>query len=192
MPSLVWILPVVWEENGDKQTNRQTDRQTHLSVLLYINIFDKNFVLVPPPLFSPTRTKKIVPPSLVESRYSTPPPGQTPRIRMIVTKINHFPLVKSNVLVNLESTHTPPPGRKDASRVPERDDVRECRAPGMTKKKLANKGFGRCSSVTDTTFCSKCRICHSTSSMAKCATQKKSRKIVAFDSLLYKKTVFHW
>ncbi len=25
MPSLVWIHPVVWEENGDKQTNKQTD-----------------------------------------------------------------------------------------------------------------------------------------------------------------------
>ena len=30
--------------------------------------------------------------------------------------------------------YTPPPGRKDASRVPERDGVRESRAPGMTKK----------------------------------------------------------
>ncbi len=30
--------------------------------------------------------------------------------------------------------HTPPPGRKDASRVPERDGVRESRVPGMTKK----------------------------------------------------------
>ncbi len=33
--------------------------------------------------------------------------------------------------------HTPPPGRKDASRVPERDGVRESRAPGMAKKNLA-------------------------------------------------------
>ncbi len=32
--------------------------------------------------------------------------------------------------------HTLPPGRKDVSRVPERDGVRESRAPGMTKKKL--------------------------------------------------------
>ncbi len=30
--------------------------------------------------------------------------------------------------------HTPPPGRNDASRVPERDGVCENRAPGMTKK----------------------------------------------------------
>ncbi len=28
----------------------------------------------------------------------------------------------------------PPPGRKDASRVPERDGLRKSRAPGMTKK----------------------------------------------------------
>ena len=30
MPSLVQIRPVVWEENGDKQTDRQTDRHTFL------------------------------------------------------------------------------------------------------------------------------------------------------------------
>ncbi len=30
--------------------------------------------------------------------------------------------------------YTPPPGRKDVSRVPEGDGVRESRAPGMTKK----------------------------------------------------------
>ncbi len=30
--------------------------------------------------------------------------------------------------------HTPPPGCKDLSRVPERDGVRESQAPGMTKK----------------------------------------------------------
>ncbi len=33
MPILVQIRPVVWEENGDKQTNKQTDRQTHLFAL---------------------------------------------------------------------------------------------------------------------------------------------------------------
>ena len=31
---------------------------------------------------------------------------------------------------------TPPPGRKDASKVPEWDGVRESQAPGMTKKPL--------------------------------------------------------
>ena len=37
---------------------------------------------------------------------------------------------------SLEPKHpyTPPPGRKDVSRVPERNGVRESRAPGMTKK----------------------------------------------------------
>ncbi len=28
MPSLVQIRPIVWEENGDKQTNKQANRQT--------------------------------------------------------------------------------------------------------------------------------------------------------------------
>ncbi len=47
MPSLVQIRPVVWEENGDKQTNRQTDRQTDTpfcflyidSIFYYLRIF---------------------------------------------------------------------------------------------------------------------------------------------------------
>ncbi len=32
--------------------------------------------------------------------------------------------------------HTPPPGCKDASRVPERDDVHESLAPEMTQKSV--------------------------------------------------------
>ena len=35
MPSLVRIHPAVWEENGDKQTNRQTGRPTHKTKTSY-------------------------------------------------------------------------------------------------------------------------------------------------------------
>ncbi len=67
MPSLVRIRPEVWEKNGDKQTNKQTDTPF---CFIYIN---KIFVLVPPPLFSPTRTKKIVPPPPPWLRAAIPP-----------------------------------------------------------------------------------------------------------------------
>ncbi len=43
MPSLVRILPVVWEENGDKQTNKQTDRQTDTPFcFIYIDLVEVN------------------------------------------------------------------------------------------------------------------------------------------------------
>ncbi len=35
MQSLVRIHPVVWEENGNKQTSKQTDRQTNRHTFLF-------------------------------------------------------------------------------------------------------------------------------------------------------------
>ncbi len=63
MPSLVRIRPVVWEENGDKQTNKQTDRQTDRHTFLFYiyrflkKLFKRKNILIPWWIPSPKCTK---------------------------------------------------------------------------------------------------------------------------------------